>query len=108
MALKGPDATSQVLQYFDGTVEALAHSVGAAVTQRVEQVWQMTLAHRGHSDDRPQTAPHTPGMLLVEEVIGTQRLHLPPEPAKLLLDLPGSGRLQAVLSDRHEPTSLSG
>ena len=35
----------------------------------------------------------------------TFRYRIPPEPAELLLDRPGSGRLQAVLPDGHEPAS---
>ena len=68
----------------------------------------MTLEHLRHLDDGPQAAPHAPRIPLAEEVLGTRRIHMPPEPAELLLDRPGSGRLQAVLSYGSEPASLCG
>ena len=43
-----------------------------------------------------------------EELVGAHRVHVPPEPAELLLDRPGAGRLQATLSDGHESAALRG
>ena len=66
----------------------------------------MTLEHLGDLNHRPETAPGSPCVPPFEELFGTRRIHMTPEPAELLLDCPGSGGLQAVLPDGREPASL--
>ena len=68
----------------------------------------MTLEHPRHLDHRPQLASHGPRIPSLEEAIGTRRIDLPPEPAEQIGDSPGSRRLQAVLLDGGEATSLLG
>ena len=68
----------------------------------------MTLEHPRHLDHRPQSASHGPRVPSFEEAIGTRRIDMTPEPTEPIGDSPDSGRLQTVLLDRVEPTTLLG
>jgi hypothetical protein len=68
----------------------------------------MTLEHLRHLDDGAQTTPHAPRIPLAEELLGTHRIHMSPEPAEFLLDRPSPCHLQSVLPDGCEPASLGG
>jgi len=68
----------------------------------------MTLEHIRQPDDGPQAVPHVPGIPTGEELLGAHGIHMPREPAKLLLDGQGPGRLQGVVPDGVKALPLSG